>query len=206
MPLQRAVKVPVVLGVMSQCPDAILCESVFDDVVEQVGGKIDLSLTFIGTINTSDSEFGVTCKHGPGECAGNVHELCASKYESFDKWWPFVQCQNKLPRLDIGTPAATLQCAAESDIAWDEGPAGACAGPDGSASGEEGVQLLKESVKVTASLGITKSCTIVINNKQVCIRDSDWYSCPGGHEPEDFVRQIETEFAKLNGGSSEWDA
>lgn len=42
------VKVPVVLGVMSQCPDAILCESVIDRVLDQVAGKVDLSLTFIG--------------------------------------------------------------------------------------------------------------------------------------------------------------
>ena len=42
------VKVPVVLGVMSACPDAIYCEAVFDDVLAQAGDKVDLSLTFIG--------------------------------------------------------------------------------------------------------------------------------------------------------------
>ena len=42
------VKVPVTLGVMSRCPDALLCESVFDKVLKQVGDKVDLSLTFIG--------------------------------------------------------------------------------------------------------------------------------------------------------------
>ena len=42
-------KVPVVLGVMSACPDAILCESVFDRVLQQVGNKVELSLTFLGT-------------------------------------------------------------------------------------------------------------------------------------------------------------
>lgn len=41
-------KVSVVLGVMSQCPDAILCESVFDRVLQRVGDKVDLSLTFLG--------------------------------------------------------------------------------------------------------------------------------------------------------------
>ena len=42
------VKVPVVLGVMSQCPDAILCEAVFNRALEHVADIIDLSLTFIG--------------------------------------------------------------------------------------------------------------------------------------------------------------
>ena len=43
------VKVPVKLGVMSRCPDAMLCESVFETVFESVGHKMDFSLTFIGT-------------------------------------------------------------------------------------------------------------------------------------------------------------
>lgn len=42
------VKVPVVLGVMSRCPDAVLCETVFDHVLQRVADKVDLSLTFIG--------------------------------------------------------------------------------------------------------------------------------------------------------------
>ena len=42
-------KVPVTLGVMSGCPDAILCESVFDRVIERVADKMELRLTFIGT-------------------------------------------------------------------------------------------------------------------------------------------------------------
>jgi len=41
------IKVPVVLGVMSRCPDAILCESVFDRVLQRVGDKVDISLSFI---------------------------------------------------------------------------------------------------------------------------------------------------------------
>ena len=42
------VKVPVTLGVMSRCPDALICEATFDKVVPQVLDKIDLSLEFIG--------------------------------------------------------------------------------------------------------------------------------------------------------------
>lgn len=41
------VKVPVVLGVMSRCPDALLCEAVFDDVLKEVGDKVNMSLSFI---------------------------------------------------------------------------------------------------------------------------------------------------------------
>ena len=46
---EDGVRVPVVLGVMSGCPDALLCESVFDRVIQRVADKVDLSLSFIGT-------------------------------------------------------------------------------------------------------------------------------------------------------------
>lgn len=42
-------RVPVTLGVMSKCPDARVCESVFDDVIKTVGhGMIDIRFSFIG--------------------------------------------------------------------------------------------------------------------------------------------------------------
>lgn len=42
------VKVPVTLGVMSHCPDALLCESVWNDVLQRVGDRVNISLSFIG--------------------------------------------------------------------------------------------------------------------------------------------------------------
>jgi hypothetical protein len=47
--LEDDVKVPVLLGVMSQCPDALICEATMDKVLAQVNDKVDLSLSFIGT-------------------------------------------------------------------------------------------------------------------------------------------------------------
>jgi hypothetical protein len=43
------VRVPVVLGVMSRCPDAIICESIFNQVLKEVASIVDLSFTFLGT-------------------------------------------------------------------------------------------------------------------------------------------------------------
>ncbi|CAL1700956.1 unnamed protein product [Somion occarium] len=191
-------KVPVVLGVMSRCPDAILCESVFDDVVSRTGDKIDLSLTFIGKINSSEPDYGVTCMHGPAECAGNVQELCAVKYEETPRWWKFIQCQNAQGRYKVGEPEVVFQCAKETGIDWQNGPTGKCAGTDGQGKGEKGIRLLQESVKHTESLGIQKSCTIVIAGKPVCIHDETWKECEGGHTQDDFVRQIEEEYERHN--------
>ena len=48
-----ALRVPVMLGVMSQCPDALLCETLFDKVIPRVAGKIDLSFAYVATYAAS---------------------------------------------------------------------------------------------------------------------------------------------------------
>lgn len=100
----------------------------------------------------------MTCKHGPAECAGNVQELCAVKYETTTTWWDFVQCQNSYGRYKVGEPEVTLNCAKKAGIDWFNGSAGRCAGTDVWAKGEEGIELLKESVKQTQGLGIEYVC------------------------------------------------
>ncbi|KIJ20012.1 hypothetical protein PAXINDRAFT_67920 [Paxillus involutus ATCC 200175] len=190
------VKVPVVLGVMSRCPDAILCETVWDRVLQRVGDKVDISLSFIATPNASDPVYGLTCMHGAEECAGNVHELCVAKYHPTSEWWPFLQCQNFRGRDQIGLPDTAVSCATTAGFKWENDQASECAGENG--QGEEGVKLLQASVKNSIQMGIQKSCTIIINGKQVCIRDGTWYECEGGHTPTDFIRQINEEHKRLN--------
>jgi len=192
------VKVPVTLGVMSRCPDALLCEAVFDRVLPKVDNKINLTLSFIGIVNASEPDFGVTCMHGPDECAGNVQELCAAAHLPLHQWWQYVQCQNFYGRSKIGTPQVALKCAETANFDWEDSGVGDCAGADGSGKGDEGVELLKESVTASKDNGIQSSCTVIINNKPVCVHDGRWKECPGGHEVEDFVRQINDEYEKLN--------
>lgn len=48
IPPRRPGAVHVQLGVMSQCPDALLCEAVFDRVLDSVSAITDLELVFIG--------------------------------------------------------------------------------------------------------------------------------------------------------------
>ena len=48
-----ALRVPVMLGVMSRCPDALLCETLFDKVIPRVAEKIDLSLAYVATYAAS---------------------------------------------------------------------------------------------------------------------------------------------------------
>lgn len=92
--------------------------------------------------------------HGPRECAGNVQQLCVSKYHDQAKWWSFVQCQNYEGRYKVGEPDLALRCAKATGIVWEGSGAGACAGLDASGKSDEGIQLLKESAVATAKLGI----------------------------------------------------
>ncbi len=41
------IKVPVELGVMSRSPDALLCENIFDHVLQWVSRKVDFTLRYI---------------------------------------------------------------------------------------------------------------------------------------------------------------
>lgn len=45
----NSLRVPVTLGVMSRCPDALLCETLFDSVIPRVAEKIDLALAYVAT-------------------------------------------------------------------------------------------------------------------------------------------------------------
>lgn len=166
----EAIKVPVTLGVMSRCPDALLCEALFDQIIPRVADKVDFSLTYVAKYalftsvtcasltslreNSSDPEFGATCMHGRDECAGNVQQLCVAKYTPLKTWWQFVMCQNYETREKIGRSDVALKCARASQIDWETSEVGQCAGLDGSGTGEEGIQLLHESIQTTQALNI----------------------------------------------------
>ncbi|KAH9965871.1 hypothetical protein BC827DRAFT_1180510 [Russula dissimulans] len=202
-PTTNDVRVPVTLGVMSRCPDALKCEALFDSIIPRVREKINLSLAYVAKFNVSDPQFGVSCMHGPGECAGNVQQLCVQKHTtSIQAWWEFVMCQNYQGRDEIGKPEVASRCARIAGIDWEMSGAGRCAGLDGSGKGYEGLQLLHDSIRLVESLGITKSCTIIINTEKVCVLDGSWKECENGHEVKDFVKQIEAAYDELNGLSS----
>jgi hypothetical protein len=107
-------------------------------------------------------------------------------------------CQNYQGRGHIGSRDVALKCARTHNIDWEESGVGQCIGLDGSGKGQEGVQLLHDSIRFAESLGITyvsvyllppstslsaqsstysKSCTVVINGEKVCIHDETWQRC-----------------------------
>ena len=172
-------RVPVTLGVMSRCPDALYCETIFDQVLSAsakqlqasttsttttINSLVDLQLSFIGTIN-STVEGGVACRHGQQECEGNVHELCfmhklrskraGKEYDLSPSaaqrtWWEYVQCLNYEGTAKIGQVALAKKCAnIVGGPKW-EGSGGI----QECVEGKEGTSLLKKSVVQSHKLGI----------------------------------------------------
>ncbi|KAJ2975297.1 hypothetical protein NUW58_g8399 [Xylaria curta] len=83
--------VPLEAHIISKCPDTRDClrELILPAMI-RVHEKVNFTLTYIGTPTEND---GVECKHGPGECMGNIIELCAHKlYPDPKIWLGFTMC------------------------------------------------------------------------------------------------------------------
>ncbi|KAL2918255.1 hypothetical protein HK105_202182 [Polyrhizophydium stewartii] len=173
--------VPVTLFVMSKCPDAVFCEGVFADVLQQVGPATNLTTEYIARALGSGR---VQCLHGPSECIGNTQQLCArAMFPDPAQWFGFIRCQNRAWR---SIPANSDACFAEAIspdpaalLAWRE-----CV------HGARGRSLLAESTRRAESAGESRSCTIHIAGRKRCVHDGDWKECDGGHEVADFVGDI----------------
>ncbi|KAF8929760.1 hypothetical protein EDD21DRAFT_374369 [Dissophora ornata] len=212
--------VDVTLFVMSRCPDAMKCEYVFSQVFQTENlPPVKPLLSYIGSIHRTtiatpssphaDAATGaltfttstttttsVTCKHGPLECAGNIQQLCFKKYFPDHKVWvPFVVTMNSLQPTRIGDPKYAREVAEKvlGSITKEEGKSEVPLDQvDECAKGEEGFELLVESVQYTIDHGIGTSCTMFIDNKKRCVVDGGfWRDCPEGSMVSDFVRSIQ---------------
>lgn len=54
------------------------------------------------------------------------------------------------------------------------------------------------TVKEAKHRNISKSCTIIINDKLACVHDGSWKNCTSGHEASDFKKYIKREYDDLN--------
>jgi hypothetical protein len=122
--------------------------------------------------------------HGPGECLGNIIELCAAKvYPDPKLYLGFTNCMSaeykKIPDRDL-----VYNCAMEYGIDFQE--LNSCISDEG-----EGIDLLRSSVQRSQENNITRSCTVRLAGKVRCIRDGGkWYDCPGGSSVAELVREI----------------
>ncbi|RDA90468.1 hypothetical protein CP533_3952, partial [Ophiocordyceps camponoti-saundersi (nom. inval.)] len=184
--------VPLEAHIISKCPDTRdAMRELILPVMQQVADKVDFRLNYIGTPVGDD---GIKCKHGPDECMGNIVELCARElYPDAKTNLGFIYCLTR-QYSEIPKQALVEDCALEHRV--DVKALNECATRD---DGAHGVDLLRQSVMHTASVNVTISCTIRLNDEIYCIRDGGkWINCPQGSGVSDLVAAIE----KLHGSSS----
>ncbi|KAI9808842.1 MAG: hypothetical protein M1826_004046 [Phylliscum demangeonii] len=195
---QQQHPVPLEIHIMSKCPDARDClADLVLPTMERVGEKVAFRLSFIGS--ASDRDDSVICKHGPGECLGNMIELCAAHlYDSQPMiYLGFVMCltrdYGRIPDQDL-----VMDCALEHAVDFER--LNQCVsstggeGDDGK-DGQGGMALLRESVARSERAGVTKSCTIRLDGKIRCVRDGgEWMQCDGGHTVSELVRSVEQSY------------
>ncbi|KAI1336243.1 hypothetical protein F5Y15DRAFT_419029 [Xylariaceae sp. FL0016] len=137
--------VPLEAHIMSKCPDARDCmKSMILPAMMRVYDKVNFTLSYIGTPTEND---GVDCMHGPGECMGNIIELCAQNLYSDPKiWLGFTMCLTKdyqhIPQREL-----IEDCALEHAIDFEK--LNECAARD---DGAFGMGMLRSSVQRSAEV------------------------------------------------------
>jgi len=123
--------------------------------------------------------------HGPGECLGDILELCAADlYPDPKTYLGFTMCMSNeydaIPEHDL-----VHDCALEHGMSFEK--LNKCASRDDG----YGMKLLRDSVNRSKEADVQTSCTIRLGGKTRCVRDGgEWFDCEGGHEPKDLVRDI----------------
>ncbi|KAI0404258.1 hypothetical protein F4802DRAFT_247853 [Xylaria palmicola] len=137
--------VPLEAHIISKCPDTRDClKELLLPAMIRVHEKVNFTLTYIGTPTEND---GVECKHGPGECMGNIIELCAHQlYPDPKIWLGFTMCLTK-DYSAIPQRALVEDCALEHAVDFEK--LNECAIRD---DGAFGMAMLRESVQRSASV------------------------------------------------------
>ncbi|MBN2422156.1 DsbA family protein [Candidatus Woesearchaeota archaeon] len=156
--------------VMSQCPYGTQVMDAIAPVLGKLGDSVEFEANYIST-DLGDGNFGSL--HGDPETKGNIVQLCAAKYNP-DKYMKMIVCQDK----NAGSiPNNWESCASENGL--DVEKIRSCY------EGEEGKELLRESIKKTQAAGATGSPTIFVDGE----------SYRGARDSNSFLKAL---CAKLN--------
>jgi hypothetical protein len=164
--------------------------------VSAVAAIINLNLVYIAN-ETSTGEF--ACRHGPGECTGDMQQLCVRQYsiehpelEAVDLlssrsypqqaplWYEFAVCQSN---TSYNIPANGQACAESLGYSWSE--------IDDCVTSGEGAKLLQASIEqIVPSTNDSISCTINMNHVFWCQHNDDWFGCTEGNTVEAFIASV----------------
>jgi len=138
------------LYVMSLCPYGIQTENALAPVVEKLGPALDLKIEYIA----GEENGTIVSLHEEAEVQGDITQLCAARVAP-EKAFKFILCQNRAPRE---IPGNWEGCAREIGI--DAGAMGRCI------NGDEGKNLLRDSLRRAEKAQVRASPTILIAGKE----------------------------------------
>ncbi|KAF7592919.1 hypothetical protein BBP40_012240 [Aspergillus hancockii] len=174
---------------MSKCPDAQDCiQKLVIPAMEQISDKVDFELSFIASFSNQSSD--IQCKHGPGECIGDMLMLCAQDL-------PFspegTEETTRMPTIrslgfancligsyaDIPDRTLVHNCALQHGIDFEA--LNNCVSKQEDDPGNDklsGFALLRQSAIHSANLGVSTSCTVRLDESVWCVRDGAvWKDC-----------------------------
>jgi hypothetical protein len=165
--------------VMSKCPDARKCETLFAPSLLKLSPIINFTVSFIAFESKSNE---IECMHGPDECLGNKQQLCVQDQCSQTTLIKFLQCQSR--QID-GIPNNGERCvqeASDGTLKWSD--------IETCVKSNKANELFSKSLQKTRSASARKSCTIHLNGKFWCMHDGTWYGCTEGQDEKSFIKAI----------------
>lgn len=176
-------KVKVEFFVMSRCPDAAYCEATFVPALFQLSPILDLSVDYIARRGSTVTATNITCMHGENECEGNRQQLCSQLLSSANplslQYLNFTTCQAASYREVPNNAAA---CAKQSG--FDGAKLQSCVS-------SVGQQLLYDSVNYSRARNQSVSCTVLVEDRLWCIRDSStWKQCSEGTDGASLITAV----------------
>jgi len=173
--------------VMSKCPDARKCETLFAPTLLKLSSIINFTISYIA-YETKPNQ--IECMHGPEECLGNKQQLCVQNMCSQTTLIKFLQCQS---RSIENIPNNGEQCvneASDGTLKWSD--------IDICIKSNKADELFHKSLEKTRSASAKKSCTIHLNGKFWCMHDGTWYGCTEGRDEKSFIKAICSRYNGLN--------
>ncbi|CAF1362135.1 unnamed protein product, partial [Adineta steineri] len=165
--------------VMSKCPDAKKCETLFGPTLLKLSSIINFTVSYIAYGTKADS---IECMHGPDECLGNKQQLCVQSMCSQTTLLKFLQCQSKQYGNIPNNGEQCVKEVSDGTIQWSD--------IDTCAKSDKGNQLFLKSLEKTRSASAKKSCTINLNGKFWCMHDGTWSGCSEGHDENSLIKAI----------------
>ena len=147
---QGGEKVDFDLYVMSQCPYGTQAEGLVLSIMDDFENYVNFNVEYIANF-TADGTF--SSLHGQPEVGGDLYQLCV-KQNFPDKFWPYLECQNK----NYQDLSSTFESCA-NEVGVDFSTIQSCA------QGDEGKELLTTSLNKAKELNVGGSPTFYINNE-----------------------------------------